>query len=727
MTHTQIDADTGALPELLVTPPWLRGKRVRPTVIAIEATYHPARLEWLPGEEREWAEAPPLRIATDEVWAQEIATAAMDPDYPLIEILADAPERLVRPVLDLLDEIELSRRMRWFAPMGEEDEPSGPLDSPHRRLLGRYGLDVAEFVMGAAVTQSGTTLWSPIVGSDVTATMVDWLERDDDDARATARAWFLRHPAAAALDLIPDALGKGVKARRQAESILWLLDKRGHREAILATAATYGAAVVTATEATLDRDPLLRLPTRIPKAPDWLVVGDLPRIRLRDSAQLVPQDAVEHLVSMLMMSGPDADYAGVPAVAAALDPATLGDFVWALYRAWVLAKYPAKRNMWPLRALGLLGNEETAAHLRTIAEGDRAVNRAAEALDLLALMATRNAHMHIQLAWENTTWPFVRERAATIIAELAGDLGISVPEFADRVVPDLGLNNQGTFTVDYGPRQFVVGLDDDLEPTVREPDGTMRESLPRPADTDDPITAPAAYAAYNAFKKSLRAAITDQSARLESAMVRRRTWTVAHQRALFIEHPLLRQLAQRLVWVAFDGDTQFATFHIDTDGTLADLDDARLELPTTATVSIAHPLHLGETIKSWSEIFADYGIVQPFPQLDRPGFAPDSPEFQAGLEPFRGTAVPTGKLLALNRFGWTKGYGENAATVRFTRTLLGATHPIRLEISPGIDARTPATTPDQTITSLTLPDNLTLTTLDPILASELLRELQSLR
>ncbi|MGX1805274.1 DUF4132 domain-containing protein [Nocardia sp. NPDC055321] len=728
MTHTPIDADTGSLPEVLASPPWLARKKTRPVVVELDVAPAPVRLKWLPGEQEEWAGIRLRRMPeTAEAWTREIDKAVAALEYPLVRVLASGPEELARPYLPLLAQIPVHRMFGFSA-------SSYPADGPHRKLLGRYGIDVADVILGAARNSEhfGAPLLMPMVGSEITAVMLGWLERDDLIA-AAAREWFERNAADAMPDLIPAAVGKGVKARREAEQMLWSLDRAGHRELIRAAAAGFGADVAAVIDDMLDRDPLLRLPTRVPKSPAWLDVAELPRIRLRDSTDVVPVAAVEHLVSMLMMCSPDGDYPGVAIAAAALDPASTGDFVWALYREWVSAKYPAKRNMWPLRALGLLGNDETAARLRTLAEGDRAVNRAVEALDMLALMGTRNAHMHIQRALENSSWPQVRERAHGIVRDLAAGFGLSPAEFADRAVPDLGLSEHGTFIVDYGTRQFVIGLDDDLDPMVCEADGTVRESLPRPGSTDGP-GAPAAHAAFASFKKALKAAIVDQSIRMETAMVQRRRWSAATQRDLYIDHPLLRQLARRLVWATFDADgTPGVAFRIDVDGTLADIDDDRIELPDDAAVGIAHPLHLGDSIKTWSEVFADYGLAQPFQQLERRYFDAESPQLREGPDAFRGSAVQTGRLLALNRYGWAKGYGDNGSTTRFLRTLPGNRGQVRLYISPGIDGRDPMGIPEQIIDDIVLPDDLEDHTpswhsgLTEIEASELLRELDTLR
>ena len=53
------------------------------------------------------------------------------------------------------------------------------------------------------------------------------------------------------------------------------------------------------------------------------------------------------------------------------------------------------------------------------------------------------------------------------------------------------------------------------------------------------------------------------------------------------------------------------------DRSLADVHDDTCAVDDGASVGIAHPLHLGASVAAWSELFADYEILQPFPQLGR--------------------------------------------------------------------------------------------------------------
>lgn len=774
-------------------------------MVEVAAVHRPFRLEWLPGERQRWADTPPRRTGSDEAWQHEIEAMRATPHNRVVEVLADAPEHLARPHLAWLPELPIHGRIPfWY--QDEYGYMQARLDS-HLRLLGRYGDEVVTFLAEGTPTHAwgSGSLWEPVVGTDVTWMMVDWL---DDSQERISRNWFRRHAAAAARDLIPAAVGSVVKQRRAAERVLRMLDRSGHRAEVLAAAAEFGDEVYGVVIECLDGDPLLWLPTRVPKPPEWVRLAALPRIRLRDRALALPESAVAHLVSMLMMCRPDDDYAGVRAVAEVVDPASAGEFAWALFRAWQAARFPAKRNFWPLRALGLLGNDDTAARLRRLAETEKAINRAVEAVDMLVMIGTANACMQLQLLREASVSKMLRRKVERAIRDVCERQGSTEAEFADRAVPDLGLSAAGTMMVDYGTRRFVVGLDAQLRPVVRDEDGTPRATLPKPGKSDDPAVALAAHTAYGSFKKLLQSAVTDQSARLEAAMVRRRRWTAETHRQIFLDHPLLKQLAMRLVWVVFAppgadlrpavpagmvaggtahegssfedhaaasapvesglgdraavadgiaaervaaaggaaaesaaggevgeqiapgaigfGERVVGAFRVDADGTLADVHDELLTLPDDAIVGVAHPLDLGESLAAWSEVFADYQLLQPFSQLERAVFAPGCAEVEAGVERYRGMVVPTGRILRLVSHGWKKGYPSDGV-IGFVSVPVGEGGSVQVRFRPGIEGRNPMSNPEQTVEAVTLADVDGLVALGPVVVSELLRDLESLR
>lgn len=288
-----------------------------------------------------------------------------------------------------------------------------------------------------------------------------------------------------------------------------------------------------------------------------------------------------------------------------------------------------------------------------------------DGLGALAAIGTDVALMHLHGVAQRVKFKALKSRAQEKIAELAEALGLTGEQLADRLVPDFGLDARGTTVIDYGSRTFTVGFDEQLRPFVQDPGGGRRKDLPQPGARDDAELAPAERKRFMALKKDVRTVAADQVRRLESAMVQGRSWSAAEFRELFVGHPLLGHLVRRLVWLS-DTDGTTTAFRVAEDRTFADVEDSAFTLPDAAAVRIPHPLHLAGELDVWAELFADHGILQPFPQLERRVF-----ELSAGdaagplLERFEGLTVTTGRLVGLERRGWRRGRPLDAGVERW--------------------------------------------------------------
>jgi hypothetical protein len=322
--------------------------------------------------------------------------------------------------------------------------------------------------------------------------------------------------------------------------------------------------------------------------------------------------------------------------------------------------------------------------------------------------------------------------------EVADGLGLTADQLADRLVPDFGLEPDGSLLLDYGERRFRVGFDEQLRPAVADEDGSRRKVLPKPGAKDDQVLAPAAYALFTALKKDVKTIATDQIRRFEQAMVTGRRWPAAEHRTLFVEHPLLWHLVRRLVWGVFDDrDGPVASFRVAEDRTLAASTDDELVLDDDAIVGIAHPMHLGDTLGAWSDVFANYEILQPFEQLGREVFAlTEAERSHHSLERFHGMKVPTGKILGMSHRGWERGDAQDAGIQLVTVKPLPGGFSAIVGLNQGIIAGDALEWPEQTIEGVGLSQrsqgsggtrDLTFGALDPVTASELLRDLESLR
>lgn len=423
----------------------------------------------------------------------------------------------------------------------------------------------------------------------------------------------------------------------------------------MAAARRYGEAAGAAVEALLAADPLEVLPARLPVIGAWADPASLPRVLLRDRSRALPVEAARHLVMTLALSKPGEAYAGVGVVREACDPGSLAEFSWALFEAWRSAGAPP-RDGWALHQLGLLGDDETVRRLASLIRAWPGVGqhpRAVAGLEVLAEIGTDLALIHLHGIAQKARFKGLKARAQEMVERIAAELELTADQLADRLVPDFGLGDGG-LVLDYGPRRFTVGFDEALRPYVIDEAGGRRANLPEPGAKDDPELAPAAYRRFAALRKEVRAVAAEQIRRMEAAMVAGRRWGVREFEEFLVRHPLMWHIARRLVWLA-ETDAGTVAFRIAEDRTLADVDDTTFTPPSSARVRVAHPVDLGGDLAAWSEIFADYEILQPFPQLARPVHTLTEKERETGrLARFEGVVLPVRRVIELQWRGWRR-------------------------------------------------------------------------
>ncbi|RPE29210.1 DUF4132 domain-containing protein [Kitasatospora cineracea] len=722
------EAAPEALPPLLAAPPWTR-PRTRREARVIEGLRpdEGVELAWRAGEREGWAriEFAGWQYPADTDWAAEARTALEGHNlwYPA-RLLVQGPAEVLAPAVAEWRPADL-----WY---GSEYLPP---------VVAKYGPAALPMALHAARAKPGvlSSLLLPFREVRAARLLADGLVRLRS-VHATARSWFARHGVAGALLLVPDAVGPAGRERAAAEQALRLVASSCGDEALSAAVADrYGAPAAEVVAEVLAADPLeTALPARMPVLPVWADPAVLPQLLLRAPAEgagtALPAEAVRHVLTMLALSKPGVPYPGLSVVAESCRADGTAAFGWALFEQWLQAGMPAKES-WVLHALGVLGDDTTVRRLTPVLRdwpGQGAHQRAVEGLDVLAAIGTDLALLHLHGISQRVKFKALKARAQEKIAEVAEGLGLTAEQLADRLVPDLGLGPDGTTAIDYGPRRFTVGFDEQLRPFVLDGDGKRRKDLPAPGAKDDQELAPAERKRFAALKKDVRTVAADQIRRLEAAMVARRSWSAGEFGSLFVEHPLVWHLARRLVWTA-DG----TAFRVAEDRTLADAADEPFVLPADATVRLAHPLLLGEeAVAVWSELFADYEVLQPFPQLGRPvrRFTPEEAAANR-LHRFEGCTVPVGRLLGLTKRGWERGAPQDAGVERwFSKRLADGCHLV-IQLDEGIAVGLVDEFPDQTFRTVWLDSSpgdhwgsrdypLRYGGLDPVAASELLAELE---
>jgi hypothetical protein len=335
---------------------------------------------------------------------------------------------------------------------------------------------------------------------------------------------------------------------------------------------------------------------------------------------------------------------------------------------------------------------------------------------------------------EKVKFKALQEKAKEKIGAIAAARGLTAEELGDRLVPDLGLDADGSLALDFGKRTFKVGFDEALRPKVKDESGKSLTELPKPAKQDDAAKAAESTERWKTLKKDARAIAANQVTRLELAMCGQRRWKAADFETFIVRHPLVVHLARRLVWATFDGAKLAQTFRVTEDGTLASESDATFALPKDAVVGLVHRLELSDALAAkWGSLFAEYEIVQPFDQLGREVFLPTPAEKTASVLVRLGKlSVKTGKVMGLETRGWRKGEPQDAGWVYEMCKML----PGGIEASFGLDGGICMGAPDMNPSmqgiegvSLTRIDGreATFAQLSPTVFSELVRELHSLR
>ncbi|MET0233140.1 MAG: DUF4132 domain-containing protein [Kibdelosporangium sp.] len=717
------EAPDSRLPPVLVTPPWLvKRQRVKPVVLAGLTPPGYSTTAWQPGEQAQWAtsdsEFARGRGTRDWAKAAQDFKAGQRSWYRDAEFFIHGPVELTGPLI------------------GDWRPDSWQAADWGRLVVAGHGLPALPAILHTATASPAANgeLLLPFADGDLARLMAEWLVRLKS-ARPIALAWFARHGAAVAGQLVPNAVGKPGTARTYAEEALRRIAFVSGSDVVRSAARSYGAEAEQAIETLLVSDPLDMLPAKIPVPGDWADATLLPQILLRDRQSALPVTATRHLITMFALSQKDETYPGVAIVSDLADPESLARFVWDLFERWQGAGAPAKES-WALWALGWFGDDQVVRLLTPLIRawpGSGGHAKAVTGLDVLAEIGTDVALTHLNSIAQKVPFKALKQRAQEKIAAVAADLGLDPDQLADRLVPAFGLDEAATAVIDYGTRRFVVGFDEQLKPYVADEDGKRRKDLPKPGARDDQELAPAEYKRFSVLKKDVRTVAADQISRLETAMVSQRSWTAAEFTDLLAGHPLLWHIVRRLVWLT-DKDIGF---RLAEDRTLADVNDDTFVLPEDAEVTLAHPLHLAGTLRAWSEIFADYEILQPFPQLGRPVHActPDE-STDTRLRRFENAQVPVGRLLGLTKRGWQRGTPQDAGVECWILRPVPGGGSVVVNLDPGIAVGVVDMFPEQTLSSIWLSEHSggdwsprgtrTFGELDPVTASEVLAEFTGL-
>ncbi len=343
-----------------------------------------------------------------------------------------------------------------------------------------------------------------------------------------------------------------------------------------------------------------------------------------------------------------------------LQPTQFAVYVNELFDKWLAAGAESKKR-WVLYAAAIHGGEEMIQKLQhQIQEWPQAARGAiaAEAVKALALNPSPRALLLVDGIARKFKFKQVKAAAEDALAFAASELGITREELSDRIVPDLGFDENMERIFDYGERIFKVRITQTLDFEVYDENGKKLKNLPAPAKKDDAVKAAAAYEDFKQLKKQMKTTVSSQKARLEYALSARREWFADAWKNLFVKNPLMHQFAIGLIWGVYEEGKLVQSFRYMEDGSFNTQDEEEYTLPEKVNISLIHPMELSEEERAaWKEQLEDYEITQPIEQLDRAVYYRTEEEAdKKGLERFGGYLINdlslNGKMLGL---GWYRG------------------------------------------------------------------------
>ncbi|MBD5459965.1 MAG: DUF4132 domain-containing protein [Lachnospiraceae bacterium] len=371
---------------------------------------------------------------------------------------------------------------------------------------------------------------------------------------------------------------------------------------------------------------------------------------------------------------------GAVLLAGALNENEFAVYVNELFDKWLEAGAESKKR-WVLYAAAIHGGMDIIQKMHhQIQEWPQNARGAiaSEAVQALALSPQPQALLIVDGISRKFKFKQVKAAAEKALEFAASQLGITKEELADRIVPDLGFDENMQRCFDYGERKFTVTITPALEIEVFDEGGKKLKSLPAPGKRDNEEKAAAAYEEFKQMKKQMKTTVSSQKMRLEMALSTERQWTVEAWKNLFVKNPIMHQFAIGLIWGIYEDRKLVSTFRYMEDGSFNTEEEDEFELPESSQeetngqnepggrkqyVGIVHPIELSkESLEAWKQQMEDYEITQPIDQLERPVYyRTEEEQEQRSLERFGGRILNDlslgGKLLGA---GWYRGSVQDA-------------------------------------------------------------------
>ncbi|MGO4292271.1 DUF4132 domain-containing protein [Chitinophaga sp. RAB17] len=299
-----------------------------------------------------------------------------------------------------------------------------------------------------------------------------------------------------------------------------------------------------------------------------------------------------------------------------IDRSSSGAFAAHLFQVYMNQGGDAKFK-YLMTLAALVGDDVLATNLRSAIQywiDTKRLKMAEHGVAALALQGSAPALREVEFLSRRYRIRKSNVGAAALAAlqNTATEMGLSIHELGDRIIPDFGFNGRFKY---FEVKQDVYRafLDSNFKPAYLNDNNRHLKAIPAATSSE-------VRESFKALTKEVAEIVKLQSLRMEHFLVIQRKWSTAQWQQLFLQHPVMFVFATRIAWGLFDEQEQLiTTFYCREDGTLLTLVDTAITLPENASIRILHPVYLdAPTLQQWKQKFSTLQIIPVFPQLERP-------------------------------------------------------------------------------------------------------------
>ncbi len=304
----------------------------------------------------------------------------------------------------------------------------------------------------------------------------------------------------------------------------------------------------------------------------------------------------------------------------------------------------------------LLGYDEIVDKIRSLInnwiEGNR-LKMAEYGIGALALQGSNMALRWVE--WYSRKYRNkkgnVGAAALQALEVVADEMGISLYELGDRIVPDFGFD--GLFKhFEINGDAYRAFIDTNFKLAFFNEDDKKLKTLPAAAPT-------ALKESFKAIAKEVKDVVRLQSTRLEHYLMVQRKWTADEWQQFFLNNPVMFIYATKMLWGIYDETGNLLNAFICLEDTsLLDIVDDELDISDTKFIGMVHPLHMSaDLLQSWKQKFFDLSIEPIFPQLGRKTVVlSEEDKHKKIYNSFESKETESGAIKGtLEKWGWRKG------------------------------------------------------------------------